>query len=102
MKVFRRCCMAMLLISFPGEVSSLALLGQESAPQKTGSAGSPQQAAAPEVRRAAPSFAFGLEDTTPIKLKLARELSSAREKTGDRKSVVEGKSVDLGGRRIIK
>src|SRR5260370_4830714 len=84
MKVFCRCCMAILLISFPGQVSSLPLLAQESAPPKSGSAGSPQQAAAPEVRRAAPSFAFGLEDTTPIKLKLARELSSAREKTGDR------------------
>jgi hypothetical protein len=84
MKAFLPCCMALLLISFPGDVSSLPLQGQESAPQKPGSANSQQQGAAPEARRAAPSFAFGLEDATPVKLKLARELSSAHEKTGDR------------------
>jgi hypothetical protein len=76
--------MAMLLITFPGQVSSLPLLVQETAPQKPGGADSQKQVPAPEVRRAAPSFAFGLEDATPIKLKLARELSSGREKTGDR------------------
>jgi hypothetical protein len=84
MKTFLSCCMAVLLIGFPGGVSSLPLRGQESARQKPGGAGTAQPGAAPEARRAAPTFAFGLEDATPIKIKLARELSSAHEKTGDR------------------
>jgi len=82
MKVFLSCFMAMLLISLPGEVSSLPLQGREIGHQKLGGAPGEDHIAGAELRRAAPSFTFGLEDGTPIKIKFNRELSSAREKTG--------------------
>lgn len=38
----------------------------------------------PPERRAAPNFTFGLEDGTPVKLKLLRDLSSATDGKGDK------------------
>jgi len=83
-KAFLACCMALLMIGFPGEVAALPTLGQESAPPKPASAAGNPQGAAPATGRAAPTFAFGLEDATPVKLKLARDLTSKQEKVGDR------------------
>lgn len=77
-------CMAAVLIGFPGEVDILLAQQQASEPQKTDPQGARKEAPASGARRAAPSFSFGLEDGTPVQLKLARELSSAHDKTGDR------------------
>ena len=83
MKVFLAYFLALLLVNLPGATSALSLHAQEKGHHKT-DAPAQQKTAAPEPKRAAPSFAFGLEDATPVKLKLSRELSSAREKAGDR------------------
>lgn len=77
-------CMAALLVGFPGETDFLLSQQQESGPQNTDSTGSQKQEPASAARRPAPAFAFGLEDGTPVQLRLTRELSSAHDKTGDR------------------
>ena len=84
MKPYCACCMALLLVNVPGEVNSLRPQHQESAPQKTASAGNQKKDPAQAGRRPAPSFAFGLEDGTPVQLRLTRNLSSAQDRTGDR------------------
>jgi hypothetical protein len=63
---------------------SLPVPTQGDSQPKPASAASQPQSAAPEARRAAPTFAFGLEDATPVKLKLSRDLTSEHEKVGDR------------------
>jgi hypothetical protein len=83
-KAFLACGMAFLIIASPGEAAFLPTLGQDASLPKPASLASDPQGAAPESRRPAPTFAFGLEDATPVKLKLARELSSEQEKVGDR------------------
>jgi hypothetical protein len=49
----------------------------------------------------APGFAFGLEEGTPVSLKLARELSSATESTGNRVDFEVGEDVKVKGTVVI-
>jgi len=75
--------MAALMPAPPGELAFLPQ-GQHSPPAKPGSAPAKESSADQPARRPAPSFAFGMEDGTPIQLRLSRNLSSAGDKTGDR------------------
>lgn len=84
MKACLALTLSFLLIGLPGEASSLPGTAQGDSQPKPASAGSQPQGTTPEPRRAAPTFAFGLEDATPVKLKLPRNLSSEHEKVGDR------------------
>lgn len=72
----RACLSAILVLSM---CSSNAFPSQ-AAPQQSGS----NSAAPAAPPKPAPLFAFGLEEGTPIPLKLARELSSAIEAPGNR------------------
>jgi hypothetical protein len=94
-------CMAAVLIAFPGEADFLQAQPQASAPQKADPQGGQQEAPASGARRAAPSFAFGLEDGTPVQLRLARELSSARDKTGDRVDFTVGDDIRVKDTVVI-
>jgi hypothetical protein len=77
------CCLATLLAGYPAEISSLRQQ-QDSTPTKTNEGPHKNMDAEHPQRRPAPSFAFGLEDGTPVQLRLTRKLSSAQDKTGDR------------------
>jgi PEGA domain len=69
-------------------LSSSILWGQESAPQNKPDASQQENATQPATTQPAPAAmpaltGFGIEDGTPIKLRLTRNLSSATDKKGD-------------------
>ena len=69
-------------------------------PQKP--AASPQPGSSPAAQpKPAPGFDFGLEDGTPVLLKLARELSSAKETTGNRVDFEVAEDVKVNGVLVI-
>jgi hypothetical protein len=95
---------AFLLISacFTDSVSA------QSSPQPIAPDRIRQPAAAPQPSpsavaqpKPAPGFAFGLEDGTPVPLKLARELSSATESTGNRVDFEVAEDVKVNGLVVI-
>ena len=80
----------------PDKIQQLTTLASQepaAAPQP-----SPIAAAHPKP---APEFAFGLEDGTPVPLKLARELSSAKEATGNRVDFEVAEDVKVTGVVVI-
>jgi len=69
-------------------------------PQKPAASPEPGSSAAAQPRPA-PGFDFGLEDGTPVQLKLARELSSAKEATGNRVDFEVAEDVKANGVVVI-
>jgi len=62
----------------------------------------PQPSSSAAARpKPAPGFDFGLEDGTPVLLKLARELSSAKESTGNRVDFEVAEDVKVDGVLVI-
>ena len=53
------------------------------------------------TRKAAPTFTFGLEDGTPVKLKLLRDLSSATDSTGDKVDLEVTEDVLIQDKNVI-
>ena len=60
----------------------------------------PSRSAATQPKPA-PGFDFGLEDGTPVPLKLARELSSAKETTGNRVDFEVAEDIKVSGVVVI-
>jgi len=55
----------------------------------------------PAQPKPAPGFAFGLEEGTPVPLKLARELSSAKEAPGNRVDFEVAEDIKVNGLAVI-
>src|SRR5271155_875636 len=78
------CCLAALLLN-AGTISAAAPQQQpQAAPSTAAAAGDAKPASPTATPRPAPAFAFGLEEGTPVQLRLVRDLSSAVDHTGDK------------------
>src|SRR2546421_4093615 len=75
---------------------------QSAAPRSQEPAAAPQpNPSAAAQPKPAPAFDFGLEDGTPVPLKLARELSSAKEAVGNRVDFEVAEEVKVHGLVVI-
>jgi hypothetical protein len=79
-----------------------AIIQQPAAPRSQEPAAAPQPVPTVGAQpKPAPGFAFGLEDGTPVPLKLARDLSSAKESTGNRVDFEVAEDVKVNGLVVI-
>jgi hypothetical protein len=99
MKPFACLVLASLLVN-PAPAAISAQSQEASAPQKV-TAGKDQPSNTPPKRKEAPSFAFGLEEGTPVKLKLSRDLSSATDTTGDKVDFEVSEDVSVQDKVVI-
>jgi hypothetical protein len=100
----------LIFASFADRVSVQSAL-QPIAPDKTQQSSPPpsqESSTAPQSSpsgashpKPAPGFAFGLEDGTPVPLKLARELSSAKESAGNRVDFEVAEDITVNGIIVI-
>lgn len=75
---------------------------QSAAPRSQEPAAAPQPSPSAVAQpKPAPGFTFGLEEGTPVPLKLARELSSATESTGNRVDFEVAEDVKVNGLVVI-
>jgi len=75
---------------------------QFAAPSSQESAAASQSSpSGPAQPKPAPGFAFGLEEGTPVPLKLARELSSAKEAPGNRVDFEVAEDIKVNGLAVI-
>jgi hypothetical protein len=75
------CGLAALLLH---SVTLSAAMPQQQQPGSSAPTAAANPASATAPPRTAPTFAFGLEEGTPVQLRLTRELSSAVDHTGDK------------------
>ncbi len=76
---------------------------QSAAPRSQEPAAAPQPSPSAAAQpKPAPAFDFGLEDGTPVPLRLARELSSAKEATGNRVDFEVAEDVKVNGLVVIR
>jgi hypothetical protein len=76
-------------------------LQQSTGTQVNGGPPQPNSGAVAAQPKAAPGFAFGLEEGTPVSLELARELSSAKESVNNRVDFEVAEDVRVSGVVVI-